>query len=122
MIKAVKFVSIFVSDQDRALQFYTEQLGFSIVTDQPMGEDARWIELRIPGADTGVVIVKPMMPEQKVGGFQPMVFGTDDVQKTYDLLVGRGVTFSQPPRTEGWGTSAIFSDPDGNVFVLSSTR
>ena len=57
MIKAVKFVSVYVSDQDRALAFYTQKLGFTVVTDQPMGPGARWIELRIPGAETGVVIV-----------------------------------------------------------------
>ncbi|HEX8395758.1 MAG TPA: VOC family protein [Longimicrobium sp.] len=120
MIRAVKFVSVYVNDQDVALDFYTQKLGFTIVTDQPMGPGARWIELRIPGAETSVVIAKPMMPEHKVGVFQNMALVADDVQKTYDELVDRGVHFRQPPRTEPWGTSAIFEDPDGNVFVLSS--
>ena len=120
MIKAVKFVSIFVSDQDRALAFYTKRLGFSVVTDQPMGPDARWIELRIPGADTGVVIFKPMMPDQKVGVWQPFAFVSDDVRETYEQLSSRGVEFVNPPKAEKWGTSAMFKDPDGNTFVLSS--
>jgi catechol 2,3-dioxygenase-like lactoylglutathione lyase family enzyme len=50
MIKSIKFGSIPVRDQDRALKFYTEKLGFNIQTDQPMGEQ-RWIELGIPGAE-----------------------------------------------------------------------
>lgn len=120
MIKAVKFVSVYVSDQDRALAFYTHKLGFTVVTDQPMGPGARWIELKIPGAETGVVITKPMMPDHRIGGFMNLSFVTDDVQKTYDELSARGVEFIQPPRTEQWGTSAIFKDPDGNTFVLGT--
>ena len=120
MIKAVKFVSVYVSDQDRALAFYTQKLGFTVATDQPMGPDARWIELRIPGAETGVVIVKPMMPENRVGGFMNLAFVADDVHRTYEELSARGVAFTQPPRTESWGTGAIFKDPDGNQFALSS--
>ncbi len=120
MIKSIKFVSVYVSDQDRSLAFYTQKLGFAVVTDQPMGPGARWIELRIPGAETGLVIARPMMPENRVGGFMNLSFVADDVQKTYEELSARGVEFRQPPKTESWGTSAIFADPDGNVFVLSS--
>ena len=120
MIKAIKFVSVYVGDQDAALAFYTQKLGFSVITDQPMGPGARWIELRIPGAETGLVIARPFRPENLVGAFTSMSFLTDDVQKTYDELSARGVEFRQPPRTEPWGTSAIFADPDGNTFVLST--
>ncbi|HEU4558961.1 MAG TPA: VOC family protein [Longimicrobium sp.] len=119
MIKAVKFISIPTRDQDRALGFYTSQLGFRVVTDQPFGEQ-RWIELRIPGAETGVVLFTPPGQEDRIGGFMNMAWVTDDVQKTYDELVAREVEFVQPPKTEPWGTSAIFKDPDGNTFVLSS--
>jgi predicted enzyme related to lactoylglutathione lyase len=119
MIKAVKFVSVPVRDQDRALAFYTDQLGFRVVTDQPMGEQ-RWIELRVPGAETGVVLFTPPGQEDRIGGFMNMAFSADDVQKTYEELSARGVEFVQPPKTESWGTSAIFKDPDGNTFVLGS--
>ena len=119
MIKAVKFVSIPTRDQDRALAFYTERLGFRVATDQPMGEQ-RWIELRVPGAETGVVLFTPTGHEDRIGGFMNLAFITDDVRKTYEELSARGVEFVQPPKTESWGTSAIFKDPDGNTFVLSS--
>jgi catechol 2,3-dioxygenase-like lactoylglutathione lyase family enzyme len=56
MIRGVKFVSIPVVDQDRALAFYTEKLGFRVATDQPFDDKQRWIELAIPGAETGVVL------------------------------------------------------------------
>ena len=118
MIKAVKFVSVPTRDQDRALAFYVEKLGFRVVTDQPFGEQ-RWIELRVPGAETGVVLFTPQGHEERIGGFMNMAFVADDVRKTYEELSARGVEFVQPPKTEHWGTSAIFKDPDGNTFVLS---
>ena len=59
MIKQIKFVSIPVADQNRALDFYTEKLGFTIITDQPFDEKQRWIELRIPKAETRVVLFTP---------------------------------------------------------------
>jgi predicted enzyme related to lactoylglutathione lyase len=117
MIRAVKFVSVPVTDQDRALAFYTGKLGFAIATDQPMGPDARWIELRIPGAETKLVLWKD---EEKSGGFRNMAFYADDVEKTYNELAARGVEFSQPYKVEPWGASAIFKDPDGNEFVIGT--
>ena len=59
MIKAVKLVSIPVRDQDRAVRFYTEKLGFQIFTDQPFDGKQRWIELRIAGSETKVVLFTP---------------------------------------------------------------
>ena len=120
MIKGIKFVSIPVSDQDRALEFYTKQLGFTVLTDQPFNDKQRWIELRIPGADTGVVLFTPEGHESRIGAFQSISFWTSNVQKTYDELSARGVEFVKPPKSESWGTSAIMKDPDGNVFVISS--
>jgi catechol 2,3-dioxygenase-like lactoylglutathione lyase family enzyme len=120
MIKGIKFASIPVRDQDRALAFYTEKLGFAVATDAPFDDTQRWIELRIPGADTRVVLFTPHGWEDRIGGFQAISFWTDNVQKTYDEYVARGVEFLGPPETEEWGTSAILKDPDGNSFVLSS--
>jgi predicted enzyme related to lactoylglutathione lyase len=124
VIKAVKFVSIPVTDQDRAIDFYTTQLGMTIVTDQPMGAGGgqRWIELKIPGADTHVVLFTPPGHEGRIGGFSNVVFASDNVERTHEQLRARGVEFVQPPKKEPWGTSAIFQDSDGNQFVLSSAR
>ena len=119
MIKGIKFVSVPVRDQEKALKFYTEKLGFRILTDQPFGNQ-RWIELGISGAETKLVLFTPPGHEQHIGQFQPVVFWSDDVEKSYKELAARGVEFLQPPKTEAWGTSAIFRDEDGNQFVLSS--
>jgi predicted enzyme related to lactoylglutathione lyase len=119
MIKHIKFTSISVSDQDRALDFYTKKLGFMILTDQKFNEEQRWIELGISGAQTGLVLFTPEGHESRIGTFTGISFLCDDVQKTYEEYVAKGVEFKAPPKVEPWGASAVFKDPDGNQFVLS---
>jgi predicted enzyme related to lactoylglutathione lyase len=119
MIRRVKFVSIPVTDEDRALEFYTRGLGFEILTDQSYGEGRRWIELGIPGAETKVVLYRPE-DGAGVGTFQRLAFQADDVEATWRELEKRGVEFTQEPKKESWGTIAGFQDPDGNTFVLGT--
>ncbi|MCE9572742.1 MAG: VOC family protein [Deltaproteobacteria bacterium] len=120
-MKQIKFVSVPVRDQDRALAFWTEVMGFRVVTDQPMGPGQRWIELKVPGAQTGLALFTPPGHEDRIGTFTGISFGADDVVATCAALVARGVELAQPPKRESWGTSAIFKDPDGNTFVIWST-
>jgi catechol 2,3-dioxygenase-like lactoylglutathione lyase family enzyme len=119
MITHVKFVSIPTRDQDRALAFYTERLGFKLVTDQPFDDTQRWIELRVGSSDTRVVLFTTdggLPPGSAFNG----ALACDNVQRTYEELQARGVEFEGPPRKEPWGTFAVLKDPDGNQFVLSS--
>lgn len=120
MIKLLKFAGIAVSDQDRALAFWTEKVGFKVMTDQPMGPNQRWIELGIPGAETRIVLFTPEGHEDRVGSFFNGSFGCDDVDYTYRQMKDRGVEFEGEPQKQPWGTFAKFKDPDGNTFVLSS--
>jgi len=120
MIRGVKIASIPVRNQEVSLKFYTESLGFKVVTDQPMGDGQRWIELKIPGADTLLALFTPQGHENRIGSFQPVTFWCDDVMATAKILKSKGVEFAQEPKTEVWGTMGIFKDPDGNQFVLSS--
>ena len=119
MIKQVKFLGVCVSDQERALRFYTEKLGLTVKTDQPMGPQ-RWIELEIPGAETGVVLFTPEGQQDRIGSFVNTSLACDDLEATYEELKSRGVEFSGPPQEQPWGKFAILKDPDGNSFVLSS--
>lgn len=119
MIRGVKFASIPVTDQDRALGFYTEKLGFRLITDQPFNDKQRWLELGIPGAQTGVVLFNfgsALLP----GNFMNFTFWTDDVEETVRELRSRGVEIVGEPKKEEWGTFAVFKDLDGNTFLLSS--
>jgi predicted enzyme related to lactoylglutathione lyase len=120
MITNIKFISIPVADHDRALEFYTKKMGFMITTDQRFGANSRWIEMKIPKGETGIVLFTPPGQEDRVGTFMPMSYQCDNVQRTYDELKARGVEFVQEPKTESWGTSAIFKDSEGNQFVLGT--
>jgi len=120
MIKQIKFVSIPVHDQNRALNFYTDKLGFTIITDQPFDEKQRWIELRIPKAETRVVLFTSAGEEKRIGSFMNMSYTCDDIDKTYAELKKRGVEFQGPPQKQSWGTYAMFKDSEGNQFVISS--
>lgn len=131
-IRKVAFVGVTVSDQQRALEFWRDTVGLTMTKDVPMSpEDCggepggpspmRWIELAIDGADTTLVLTLPMGPEDKPGKFVNMAFWTDDLEGTYQVLKARGVPFSTPPTAQGWGSYALFNDPDGNTFCISST-
>ena len=120
MIRGIKIVSIPVRNQDAALKFYTEQIGFKVATDQQFGPGQRWIELLIPGAPTNLALFTPPGQENRVGGFQPITFWCDDVFATASMLRANGVELTAEPRKEPWGTMAKFKDPDGNEFVFSS--
>jgi len=121
MIKGIKFVNIPVSDQQRALAFYTEKLGFSVATNQPMAPGGqRWIELKIPGAETKVSLFTPPGHENRVGTFLPLSLWADDIEATYETLKARGVEFLTPPKKEPWGSSAIFKDSESNQLHLGS--
>ena len=120
MLKRVKFVGIPVRDQDKALAFWTKKFGLQVATDQPTGDGQRWIELKIPGAQTGFALFTPAGHENRIGTFQNMSLEVDDVESAYRHLKEIGVEFTQPPKKEQWGTSAVFKDPDGSLFLIAS--
>jgi predicted enzyme related to lactoylglutathione lyase len=122
MIKKLKFTSIPVRDQDRALKFYVDTLGFTLQTDQPMGPGMRWIEVRPPKGESGLALFTPPGLEDRIGTFTGISFECDDVQKTYEELSAKGVEFAKPPKVESWGVAAIMKDSEGNQIVLSSSR
>ena len=122
MIKKMKFTSVPVRDQDRALNFYVNILGFILQTDQPMGPGVRWIEVRPPKGETGIALFTPPGFEDRIGTFTGISFECDDVQKTFEELSAKGVEFAKPPKTEPWGVAAIMKDSEGNQIVLSTSR
>jgi predicted enzyme related to lactoylglutathione lyase len=122
MIRKMKFTSIPVRDQDRALEFYVSTLGFTLQTDQPMGPGQRWIEVRPPKGEAGIALFTPPGHEDRIGTFTGISLECDDVQKTYEELIAKGVEFAKPPKTESWGVAAVMKDSEGNQLVLSTSR
>ena len=122
MITRIKFASIPVRDQNRALEFYTEKLGCTIITDQPFDDKQRWIELRIPKAETRIVLFSPEGQEDRIGTFSSVTLECDSIDETYEELCAKGVEFQGPPKKEPWGNYALFNDSEGNTFCLSSVK
>src|SRR5881275_1722418 len=128
MFTAVRTTTVFVSDQDKALDFYVGKLGFEKRQDQPMGPDSRWLEVAPPGATTTLLLYKPTpeMPgadtyevaQSRIGKNTGILLATDDINATYNELSARGVAFPTPPEQQPWGWWAELSDPDGNIFGL----
>lgn len=122
MIKKVKFLGIPVANQDRALAFYTEKLGLTVLTDREFTEKQRWIELKIPGADTGLALFTPDGLENQVGTFLNTAFETASVERTYRELSEKGVEFLGPPTKESWGSYVLMKDSEGNTICLSGSK
>lgn len=120
MILGVKFVSVPTRDQDRALAFYRDKLGFRLITDQPFGGERRWIELGIGNSETRFVLFTPPGKEDSVGSRFDGALACDDVEATWRQLTARGVEFEAPPQKQPWGQFAVMVDSEGNRFVLSS--
>jgi predicted enzyme related to lactoylglutathione lyase len=117
MLKRIKFTTIPVIDQARALDFYTNKLGLKVFTDQKWGE-SRWIELQVPGADTMLVLFHT--PGHQPGQTPGVVFVADNVQATYQDLKAKGVEFTQPPKKEHWGEHCICKDTEGNLVLIGT--
>jgi catechol 2,3-dioxygenase-like lactoylglutathione lyase family enzyme len=122
MIKRMSFTTIRVRDQDRALDFYTNALGFEKVSDDAGAMPGfRWLTVRPRGAETQIVLFKvapddPVQPGMAGG----TVFDTDDMDATFAELKANGVQFTEEPTRQPWGgVQAQFVDPDGNGFVLT---
>ena len=136
MITRLSQATIYVLDQDKALRFYTEKLGFEVRTDATMG-DFRWLTVGPKGQpDLEIILyaVKAhggMMDEETVGHLRailekglmgPGVFEADDCQATYEELKSKGVEFVSPPQEQPYGIEAIFKDGCGNWFSMTQHR
>jgi predicted enzyme related to lactoylglutathione lyase len=120
MIKRIKFLGIPVRDQERALAFYTDKLGFRILTDQDFSPTQRWIELSIPGAETGIVLFTPEGHEDRIGTFVNTSWEVESIDKAYEELLARGVEFTGPPEKQPWGNFVIMKDSEGNQLCLAA--
>jgi catechol 2,3-dioxygenase-like lactoylglutathione lyase family enzyme len=119
--------SVLVDDQERALRFYTDMLGFQKKHDIPMGP-FRWLTVVSPGDANGVELLlepdqhpaaKPFKRALVEDGIPYTSFGVDDVQVEYDRLRSAGVHFTQPPTAMGPVTTAVLDDTCGNLIQIA---
>ncbi len=124
MIQRVGTVSLFVEDQDRAKKFYVDTLGFELRTDTEMypGAKMRWIAVAPKGAETELILY-PIDENWShyapvVGKTQAITLQVTDIDKLYEDLKAKGVTFFGEPETQFWGRFVIMQDSEGNGIML----
>ena len=124
----INLTSVLVDDQDKALRFYTEVLGFVKKTEVPLGEH-RWLTVVSPQDPDGVELVLEPGDHPAVGPFKAALvadgipftsFAVDDVQAEYERLTALGVTFTQPPTPMGPVTTAVLDDTCGNLIQIAA--
>jgi catechol 2,3-dioxygenase-like lactoylglutathione lyase family enzyme len=118
-ITHVQVVSIPVSDQSRALAFYRDVLGFSVLADRRFAPDMRWVMVAPRGGQTSFTLVD-WFPSMPAGSLQGTVLETDDLEGDAAALAAAGVEIS-PLQDAPWGRFATFADPDGNGIVLQAS-
>lgn len=132
MITRLTHITVFVRDQDEALAWYTEKLGFEKRVDSVFGNGFRWLTVAARGqANPQIVLQKPLPGLHSDGGKElmrligkgaPCVLETDDCEDDHRQLSARGVRFTASPEEMPWGIQAVFSDLYGNPFVLVEPR
>ncbi|MEO8510014.1 MAG: VOC family protein [Chloroflexota bacterium] len=124
----INLASVLVDDQDKALRFYTDVLGFVKKTEIPLGE-ARWLTVVSPDEPDGVELllepdghpaVRPFKEALVADGIPYTSFAVDDVHAEHERLSGLGVTFTQPPTEMGPVTTAVFDDTCGNLIQIAA--
>lgn len=125
MLKNIMYVTVYVTDQDRALGFYVDGLGLEKRIDHP-GPDGRFLTVAVPGGALEIVLWPhpasaglPAGPRSGAGVPGPVFLEFDDLRADFELLRERGVTFEQPePEDYGFGVRIEAVDPDGNRIAL----
>lgn len=122
--------SVLVSDQRKALRFYTEVLGFEKKRDIPLGEHA-WLTVVSPEEPNGTELllepdshpaVKPFKAAMAEDGIPWTSFAVADAQAEYERLLSEGVRFTQPPVDHGTAVTAVFDDTCGNLIQIAEER
>jgi catechol 2,3-dioxygenase-like lactoylglutathione lyase family enzyme len=123
----INLTSVLVDDQDKALRFYTDVLGFRKKTEVPLGEH-RWLTVVAPDEPDGVELVlepdehpaaRPFKAALVDDGIPFTSFAVDDVAAEYERLTAAGVRFTQPPTAMGPVTTAVLDDTCGNLIQLA---
>jgi len=122
MKQYVAITTVNVADQDRAKDFYTKQLGWEVVDDQPMGENGRWLTVRPAGAQTALVLAKGFgdWSAEKVGGNTGLALEVEDVFKFAEQLKKNSVELTSEPSMEFFGGWMMFKDSEGNEIGVHS--
>jgi catechol 2,3-dioxygenase-like lactoylglutathione lyase family enzyme len=113
----IAIVSVPVTDRDRARDFYVREMGFTLLRDEPMGPDMRWIQLQPEDGGATIALVT-WLEGLKPGGQQGLLVGVPDVDAAHARLTGYGVECT-PVEEQPWGRYTMLKDPDGNGWIVT---
>lgn len=124
----LQLIALVVSDYDRAIRFFVEALAFELVEDRPSltndGRPKRWVVVRPPGAQTGILLARADGERQtevvgaQFAGRVGLFLRVDDFDAAYERMASAGVRFVSEPREEPYGRLAVFEDLEGNRWDL----
>jgi lactoylglutathione lyase len=131
MIKTIGGIIIYVSNQSRAVEFYTQKLGFEVKSNMQFGDNIKWIEVAPKESNSTLSLVEPNREllktdeeinraKMKIGTDTDVWFYASDIESTYEELKGKGVNLTKPEKQDWGGTMSILKDQDGNLFGLIS--
>ena len=115
-IHSFEILSVPVSDPQRSKRFYQDVLGFSLIREEAMGPNMTWIQLAPPGQSVTIALVT-WFEQMKPGGLQGVMVNTADIDAEHALLQSRGLKIGNIEQ-QPWGRYAMFTDPDGNGWIL----
>jgi catechol 2,3-dioxygenase-like lactoylglutathione lyase family enzyme len=125
MKQSIAHIALVVNDYDEAIEFYTKKLDFVLIDDTPQSETKRWVLVAPKGAEgCSLLLAKGVGDEQRsrignqTGGRVFLFLRTDDFWRDHDTYLERGIKFVRPPKTEDYGTVAVFEDLYGNLWDL----
>ncbi|MEP7088198.1 MAG: VOC family protein [Gemmatimonadota bacterium] len=126
MITHLHATTIVVSNQDKAIDYFVNVLGFENTDDVPMGPSMRWVTVAPKGAATRIALSLPdwytKKPSLEMGINTAIAFAVDDMKSTYAELKKRGVNFKSEPEMMPWGKPGVwFLDPDNNEFFMAES-
>lgn len=118
-VQSIRVISLPVSDQERAKQFYADKLGFTLVRDGTFGQGMRWVQLLPPGGGTAITLVN-WFDSMPAGSLKGTVLACDDVERTAKELTARGVALQDGGKVQEapWGRWVGLDDPDGNSWIV----
>ena len=117
-------VTLVVPDYDEALLFYRDALGFHVIEDTPLDGGKRWVVVRPPDGECGLLLARAEGATQRArvgdqtGGRVAFFLQTDDFVRDHAAMIAAGVSFEEAPRRERYGTVAVWRDPFGNRWDL----
>jgi len=135
MLNNIRLSALFVLDQDQALDFYVGKLGLEVANDVDLGF-MRWLTVQLPGQPDREILLEAPGPPAMDDGTAEQVrelvtkgatggwigFATDDVRKTYDELLAKGVEFTEEPTERSYGIDCGLRDPFGNAIRITQLK